>query len=116
MSSLIISILILESILRISSNIISRELLTYFPSTNVKKKLLKEKGFIINENLYKTIKIQNYEFKYYLNSFPSIDDEAILNLELQVYFILKMVFVINKQIFLNQKLLLLETLSLIALQ
>ena len=36
-SSLIISILILESILRISSNIISRELLTYFPSTNVKK-------------------------------------------------------------------------------
>ena len=77
-SSLIISILILESILRISSNIISRELLT-LSSTNVKK-LLKEKGFIINENLYKTIKIQNYEFKYYLNSFPSIDDEADIKL------------------------------------
>ena len=79
-ASFLISFFIIETIFRTNSNLISREFLTYLPNTNVKKKILNKKGFEIKENLYKIEEIKNYKFKYYLNNFPSIDDETDIDL------------------------------------
>ena len=78
--SLILSILITEIILRNFPSLISRELLSYLPGTNVKKEILEKRGFKIQKNLSKTVNIEGYNFTYYLNNFPSIDDNVDIKL------------------------------------